>query len=511
VTRAADTHIKYRWILVASVFALCVLLLLVLKFGGGIQNRYNRSSPLIMPSLSDYNLIVINIDALRADHLSCYGYFRKTSPFIDTMADEGLVFENAFSNSSYTRESVVSLFSGRLPSSSGGVGWVAVPPEQIKNMGMLFKDAGYQTALLSNSHQLHHQNFHQGFSHVDVLFSKWQGVSRNAPKLTAQAAAFAERNRDRRFMMYLHYLDPHGPYDPPLEFYQRFEDHIFEDPVVLYSFVRNNCQLLIEEGFGPGEDRFEDLVLRYDAEIAFVDHSLEALFRRLRELDLLEKTMVVLTADHGQEFLEHDYVEHAWTLYQESLHIPLIFWAPGKIKPGRIDPLVSTVDVLPTLLDLLEISHDRVDFDGAPLFRYEGTGFYFSPPEKPYIAEVLIQHRSLIRTVIQGPWKYIAAQRWLIPPERPGALSRPLEIEENRELHLNIWGPIVHEELYDLTNDTGEEHALPMNKAGRKLRGILDEYRSFCQQHGLKADPGSRKAALSEEEIENLRSLGYIK
>jgi arylsulfatase A-like enzyme len=312
-------------------------------------------------------------------------------------------------------------------------------------------------------------------------------------------------------MMYLHYLDPHGPYDPPPEFYQRFQDQIFEEPVALYSYVRNKCQLLIEEGFGPGEDRFEDLVLRYDAEIAFVDHSLEALFRRLRELELLENTMVVLTADHGQEFLEHDYVEHAWTLYRESLHIPLIFWAPGKIKPGRIDSLVSTVDILPTLLSLLEITHERDDFDGTPLFRYERSDFHFSPPEKPYIAEVLIQHRSLIRTVIQGPWKYIASQRWLPPAERPGALSRHLEIEDNEEFHLDIWGPIVHEELYDLAKDPREEHALPMNEEGRKLRGMLDKYRSYCQQHGLKADPRSREAALSKEELENLRSLGYIK
>ncbi len=494
----------------AIVIVVLLVVILTVRFSSHQNEGTLLGKPDILSHLKDYNLIIILIDALRADHLGCYGYHRNTSPFIDSLAKEGMFFERAMSNSSFTRESVAVLLSGRLPSSGDSLGWGASPSRQIKNMGELFKEAGYETAFLSNSSVLNYPDFHAGFS--EAWYNEEWGVSGNGPTLSKRAGEFIGRCDGSKFMIYLHYLDPHGPYEPPPEYYLRFSQSIHPRPLSLYKYVRKNCAALIKDGFGPGEARFDDLVLRYDAEIALVDHSIELLSQTLRELNLHRNTLVLITADHGEEFLEHDFVEHAWTLYNESLHIPLILWAPGVITPQRIDSPVSIVDILPTLLRLMGIPHERNDFDGTPLFRFKESGFYFSPPEKPFIAELLVQHRNLIRAVIKDNWKYIAAQRWLAPAQRPEVLPpRTQEIERNKERHLDIWGPIVHEELYDLSTDPGEKRLLPQSEKGQELKKILAQYKRYCRQHGLKKNrPEEEKRSLSKKERENLKTLGYL-
>jgi arylsulfatase A-like enzyme len=184
--------------------ALC--LWLVLCSGACSRDRAAASG------LKDYNLVVINIDTLRADHLGCYGYGRNTSPFIDSLAGRGVLFERALSNSSYTRESVAVLFSGRLPSASGSVGWNARPSDTTRNLAELFRDAGYQTGFSSNTTMLTDPLFTKGFDEAEQLTTVW-GLSGAGPKLSARAVEFATRHAGGRFMMYLHYLDPHEAHD----------------------------------------------------------------------------------------------------------------------------------------------------------------------------------------------------------------------------------------------------------------------------------------------------------
>jgi len=493
-----------------TIAALTALPVILLKGCGESCHRENVSEkPCIKAGMKDYNLVIINIDALRAGHLGCYGYERDTSPFIDSLADEGLVFKRALSNSSFTRESVAVLLSGRLPSSGGSVGWDAAPSSQVKNMGTLFKEAGYHTAFLSNSGVLKDARFHAGFD--EVWHNDDWGVSGQGPALSKRAGAFMRRWGGEKFMIYLHYLDPHGPYEPPPVYYLRFSESVYPHPLPLYKQIRKECASLIEQGFGPGEDRFEDLVLRYDGEIAFVDRAIASLFQTLRRLNLDQETLVLITADHGEEFLEHQYVEHAWTLYQESLHIPLILWAPGVMMPRRIDGLVSTVDMLPTLVRLLDIPHDRDDFDGSCLFSAKEGGYYFSPPAKPFMAELLIQHRSLVRAVIQGQWKYIAAQKWLSPRRRPEALQRMQEDPSDQDNPIDIWGPVVHEALYDLSADPGEKQSLSEDEKLGELRALLKQYEDYCRRYGLKkSGRGKIKASPSMKDVEKLKALGYI-
>ena len=467
------------------------------------------TKPDIVDNLNDYNFILINIDSLRADHLGCYGYYRNTSPFIDYLARHGVIFDRAMSNSSFTCESVSVLLSGRLPSSGNAIGWRAKPSSRIKNMGELFREAGYKTAFLSNTNMLSHSNFTKGFQEIHHL-RKW-GVSGNGPWLSSRAGKFIKKCNGEKFMIYLHYLDPHGPYRPPVKLHRRFVKSIYPNPLRLYGNVRENITSLVKDGFGPGDVRFEDMVVRYDAEIAHIDKSIEALFGFLKTYNLLKNTFVLITADHGEEFLEHHYVEHAWTLYNESLHIPLILWAPDRFIPKRFNALVSTVDLLPTLLEIMAIPHIRNDFDGTSLFTRKGEGFYFVPPNKPFIAELLIQHRNVIRAVIKDDLKYIAVLKWVQTKDRASAISNINKIENNRKLHIDIWGTIIHEELYDLSIDPQENNNLINKEEKSDLRKIIEGYKIYCKQQGLKDSMDvDKEHPHSQEDVNKLKALGYL-
>ncbi len=469
------------------------------------------------PDRVAHNIVLVVIDALRADHLGCYGYERNTSPFIDSLAREGLVFDCAYSNSSYTRESVASLFTGQLPSHSGAVGWHASPPEEAQTLAECLRSQGYRTGSMSNSIMIRSKRFQQGFDSSRYP-SAGQMLSGGGPPLTRSALDFVRNCGEEKFFLYLHYLDPHGPYEPPDSYYLRYADSVFPEPVPLYGHIRNKCFWMREEGFGPGEPRFEDLVLRYDAEIAHVDDSLRALFAGLRKQGKLDNTLVVVTADHGEEFLEHGYVEHAWTVYAESLRIPLLFWRPGLIAAERVVPQVSWVDLLPTLLGMTGAPSPPQPLDGTPLLQEEGGRWTFADPGTPIIAEMLIQSRCLVRSVILGDWKYNAAHKWVGFPERERLLPQLGKLRkafaQGRIQPMAPWAPLVLEELYHLSEDPGEETNLLEDGPAEKLelmRCILRSYQEKCQRKTEAASPlGPGEEPVETVDEESLRALGYL-
>lgn len=461
--------------------------------------------------LRGYNVVLVNIDSLRADHLGVYGYPRDTSPSIDRVAAEGVAFLRAVSNSSFTRESVASLMTGLLPTRGGSVGWAAAPSPERRTLAELFRDAGYRTASFSNTVMLGDPNFHRGFDEVARLPDRW-GTSGLSRELSARAAEFAEGHADERFFLYLHYLDPHGPYAPSDEDRRRFAPEPVERPLRVYGGLRSEVTGLLREGFGPGDPRFEDLVARYDAEIADTDAAIGDLFASLRALGLAERTLVVITADHGEEFLEHDFVEHAWTLYQESLRIPLVFWAPGRLRAGRSDALVSTVDLLPTLVALLGIPGGPQETDGRVLFDARGR-MGPEPAEANAFAELLIRERNVQRAVTRGEWKYIATYRWIPPEERAAAAAVEQELRERGHgSEPALWGAVVREELYRLSDDAGERRDLAARHPEKlvEMRDALSAYRELSEATGLAPGRGADPSELDAEARERLRALGYL-
>jgi len=455
-------------------------------------------------TLAGFNLVVINVDTLRADHLGMYGYARATSPFLDALARQGVLFERASASSSYTRESVAALLSGHLPSTSGASGWYAAPARGERSLGPLLRAAGYRTAFFSNTVMLTDPGFTQGFDDVAHLPRRWD-VSGAGPLLSARALELVRSVAGQRFALYLHYLDPHAPYEPTDELYLQFSAQRLPHPLALYRDVVPRLEELRAEGFGPGDPRFDDMVVRYDAEILSTDRAIAQLFGGLRELRLLERTLVVVTADHGEEFLEHDGVEHGWTLYEESLRVPLLFWAGTALAPARVPTRVSQVDVLPSILALLDLDAP-VDLDGRALFAPTPGGPRPSAAARPQIAELRLGRRNVLRSVVHDGWKYVTAQRW-VPPARRAAEERATE--DAPEPTVAPWGPLVREELYDLERDPGElrdrTSAAPERLA--ELRAILAHDAETRRTRA--APPAVPAAQVTPDEQERLEALGY--
>jgi arylsulfatase len=478
-----------------SLRALCLALALTTALACSPE----ESEPLTLR-----NLIVINIDSLRADRLGCYGSPRETSPFLDALCGDAVVFERATSASSYTRESVAALFTGRLPSKSGALGWHAQPVGPEATLAERLRKHGFRTGLLSNSVMLRLPGFARGFERTQHLPRRWD-LSGEGPRLSETALAFTDGVGGERFFLYLHYLDPHAPYEPVARFRARSPPAPVDGALSLYDDAIPQLAALRREGFGPGEERFDDLAARYEAEVRATDAALAALFRGLEERSLLADTLIVVTADHGEEFLEHGYLEHGWTLYDEVLRVPLLFFAPSVLAPGRVAAGASQIDLFPSVLALLGLPAGDAALDGASLFVSDRRGFRPAEQERIRFAELLLPRRQVLRAVLEGDWKYIATQRELEPAQRPRALER------RRRPPPTLYGPPIREELYRLSDDPGEtrNRVLSDPDVRRRLSDALERLGASGPNFDFAPASAEEAPAVSDEEIERLRALGY--
>jgi arylsulfatase A-like enzyme len=306
------------------------------------------------------------------------------------------------------------------------------------------------------------------------------------------------RDAARPFFFYLHYLDPHAPYRPADPFREKLAGERCERPLDLYQEIEPRLPQLRASGFGPGDPRYEDLVTRYDAEIAATDAALEQLFRGLEALAVLDRTLVVITADHGEEFLEHGWVEHGWALYQESIHVPLLFWAPAALQPARSGLPASHVDVLPTLVQLLGLEAPRAGLDGVPLFEGSPAAPRASQEASPRFVELLIPRRNVSRAVMVDGWKYVASHRW-VEPEKRAASRAPAS-------SIDLTQAPVREALYHFASDAGETRDLASEEPER-----LAALRSLLRVRAPSAAPvaPAPSAPIDAEEAARLRALGY--
>jgi arylsulfatase len=294
------------------------------------------------------NLLLVSIDTLRADHLPSYGYERDTSPAIDALAREGVLWENAYATSPATVASHASLFTGRFPYQHGALNYSTPLPDPELTLAELLSRAGYRTFAVATSVRFHRgSGFPQGFAHYETLHRLPKNArSRVATDRVLELAAGGEP-----FFAFVHYFGPHAPYWPPEPYRSRWHPGPAPElPGGPETFVFGHR--------APGQ-RVTPRVLAYlealyDAEILYLDGDLARLLGGLDDLGLTERTLVVLVSDHGEEFKEHDGLSHGRTLYEESLRIPLVLRWPGVLPAGRrVGRSAQLVDVLPTVLELL--------------------------------------------------------------------------------------------------------------------------------------------------------------
>ncbi len=357
------------------------------------------------------NVIVIGLDSLRPDHLSCYGYERNTSPNIDRLAREGVLFENALSQAPWTTASFATILTSLYPTQHGANGLSNHLRATVPTLATLLKASGYATGAIVNAPALKPEyGVNRGFDHYDVAADQ----IRTADQTTAAAIRWIDLNKDRAFFMFVHYFDTHIPYSPPRP-YDTIFDPQYEGPLTnsvdLDIFSSKSVRLFQHLDLLTSAD-WNHIRALYDGEIMFVDAVLGDLFRALEERGLRDKTIVVLLADHGDEHYEHGGFEHGHSLYNEIIRVPLIISLPNTIPKGlRLTQQVRLIDVTPTILDLVGVT-STTHFEGVSLKPVIlGTGKLkpsanaLLPPDIAY-AEATT-HGAEKKAVTAGGWKLI--------------------------------------------------------------------------------------------------------
>lgn len=304
------------------------------------------------------NVVFISIDTLRADHLSCYGYHRLTSPHIDHLAAQGVVFEECFSPYIPTHPGYTTTFTGKDVMSHQIVtqGGAVEPPAGVRMLAELMREAGYFTAAADNLGRWFNLGYdvYQPFSWSTDPQGAWrkgEAVNQVALPLLEQCLAQA-----RPFFMFVHYWDPHTPYLPPPPFDRMFwvgderdESNHSMDPVFAFEPFKH----YFAQWMGEVRDiRFP--IAQYDAEIAYVDTCLNHLLERVDASGKADETLVVIHSDHGEELDEHAMWFDHHGLYDTNLHVPFIMRCPGRLPAGlRLKGFVRTTDMAPTILDLI--------------------------------------------------------------------------------------------------------------------------------------------------------------
>ncbi|WP_458208978.1 sulfatase [Haladaptatus sp. NG-SE-30] len=308
------------------------------------------------------NVILLSADALRADHLSCYGYDRKTSPELDRLASESLRFTNAYSASSHTREAVPALLTGKFPDKAINKSYRLAS----ETVASVLSREGFATAgFHSNPYVSRAYGFDEGFDKFDddLHFGKHKFIAlaqRAFDKLRnrhyARAWEINERSLEwidslddgQPFFLWNHYMDTHGPYEPPEEYREIFHDKRVSDKDAQALYKR-----AIQKPNSITDGEREQLIDLYDAEIRLNDEYIGRFLKSLSERGLLENTLIVITADHGDAFGEHGYFEHPRYLHQELTHVPLFVRVPDGTSE-TVDAPVSTLDVAVTISENAE-------------------------------------------------------------------------------------------------------------------------------------------------------------
>ena len=446
------------------------LLLAAQAWGGGC-------APAVPDEARPRNLVWISLDTLRADRLGCYGYERPTSPAVDAFAAGGVLFEDAAAPSPWTKPSHASLFTGLYPSRNGVVSFRHPLSERVDTMAEWLAARGFATAAVVSNSALTLHGLDRGFAHFE--FTE-RGRGPEPSDVTPRALRWlAERDPDAPFFLLVHYNDLHARYRSLPEYEERFvEPYDGEARGRAAEFFRHAT------GARPlDEEDARHLSNLYDAALRQLDDQLAPLFDHLRASGLLEDTLVVLTSDHGEEFLEHGGLQHGLTQYQESVHVPLVLRGPGLPAARRVSAVASLVDVMPTCLALLGVPAPH-GLDGVSL-RPLWSGEPAHDPERLLFFEADCAVPERANDVLErGSSRAVRDQRF--------------------KLHLDEETDAV--ELYDLAEDPAETRDVRALHAERAA-ALLLRLRAYLAG----APPELPEAGLSEEDLRRLEAMGYVR
>lgn len=458
------------------------------------------------PSPHTPNLLIVAIDTLRADRLGAYGNPRGLTPFLDQLARRGTMFERAYATTSWTMPSVASYFTSRYPTQHRVTTLTSRLPESEVTLAERLHEHGWLCGGFSANPNLRTDlGFGQGFDQLWWDASGKADVPGDAVRVQSLAWLDTHWRRDTTapVFLYVHYMEPHEPYQPPDAFRVRFavdeEGHPFERETVLQNFVaRALPSLSVDDPMHPIDvpealrrifmrgtplTRYEYLPFErlYDAEVAAADDQVRQLWEALAARGFLDEAIVILLSDHGEEFAEHGGRAHGRALYEESVRVPFIVLGPGVAPGRRVPENVSLVDLVPTLVDLLQLPGDtRLEgLSLAPALRQASQG-------GSSVQDIVLQ---LDRS--SGAQDERVHRRGLVR-ERDKLLVRT-----NDDL-----------ERYDLANDPTELHDAHQIDAARTA-GLHDALTALDGQLGGRANAAEEMVPIDEGLKQRLRALGY--
>lgn len=403
------------------------------------------------------NVLLITVDTIRADHVGCYGYSEPTTPNIDRLAEEGVVFTNAFATNPITLPSHASILSGTYPLHHGvRDNSTYVVDDEVTTLAEMLKERGYRTAAFVGAFVLDSIfNLDQGFDHYDDDVGRdWAKDEierrvenafgfdeRKANLVTHSAQGWLKTRPAGPFFLWAHYFDPHQPLNPP----------------------------------DPHRSRFTDA---YDAEIAFVDEQIGELLRSLREDSSYDNTVIVVVADHGEGLMDHGEPTHSLFIFDSTMHVPLIIKAASSSSSSSsvVDGLASTVDVVPTILELVG--------GDVPAF-LQGRSLAPSMAGAPIPEDRSVYMESLVPRLACG-WGELRGIR---------SLTEKL-----------IFGPKPR--LYRVSQDPGEVYDVADSDVGgvQRMTGVLEEVIACWRS----PDSSKAVAGAPPETLGRLRALGYV-
>lgn len=437
-----------------------ISLMLLLNLGIVVDRKLNGPKG---PSV-----VLIIIDTVRVDHVGCYGYRRNVTPNIDRLSSHSILYKNAISAAPWTSPSLGSMFTSQYPAVLGFKGKPIIIGQEFLTMAEIFKENNYQTkGIISYAYVSSSLGFNQGFDSYDEENAKGHGHI-SSPSITDKAISFLRKRGNTRFFLFLHYFDPH--YDYVLhEDYDYYPD--YDGPLHSGQPIRE----LREKAPHMRANDIEYIKALYDSEIRFTDEYIGKLLDELKELELYDNTLIVFTADHGEEFLERGnyWIGHTKTLYQEQIHVPLMIKLPESNKQRIVHEYVGLIDLMPTIIDYTGLWIPET-------YRHEGQIIDASNAPEP--GNRIIMSETKRWAVLQSAtWK-----GWKL-----------------------IYNPLVKSrKLFNLEKDPAESSNLAAENDGalQEMEVVLQRWNNQMKSRRTEA----RQPDFAEEQKKHLRSLGYL-
>jgi len=456
-----------RWTYVILALGLGVAALVSQFRLAGPQPAGKVADLLELRERDDVNVLFLVVDTLRADHLSSYGYERRTSPNLDTLAAVGIRFASVESQSSWTKASMASLWLGAHPERTGVTRFDDALPEAARLPAEILKEAGFVTAgIWRNGWVADNFGFAQGFDFYErpVPSQTPERLERRTPSshpllgtdldATESALEFLRSRRDERFFLYVHYMDVH--------------QYLYDETSALFGVEYMDA---------------------YDNAIHWVDRNIAILVNALAERDLLDRTIVVVVSDHGEAFFEHGTEGHARNLYREVTGTPWIMLLPFRLEPGIVVPqTVRNIDVWPTLLELLGLPPIPGSEGRSALSLVRAAGGLAEPP---------------------AAWDGAAFAQLDRTWGQPRARSRPLiSLRDGPFRLIQGVGVETPAELFDRRSDPAERYDIASERPEQveRLRARIDEFLARPPAPWGEAP----EVEVDQLRLQQLRALGYV-